>query len=125
MTRVSFQGERGAYSEAAARAFFNSDIQTVPLPTFAEVLENTTVGKTEYSVLPVENSLEGSVGESYDLLYSTPLNAIGEIYHRIEHCLIGNGMLDEIDTVYSHPQALGQCRNFIEKHNMKTVPTYD
>ena len=125
MIRVSFQGERGAYSEAAARAFFNIQVQTVPLPTFAEVLENTTLDKTEYSILPVENSLEGSVGESYDLLYSTSLNAIGEIYHRIEHCLIGNGTLEEIDTVYSHPQALGQCRNFIEKHNMKTVPTYD
>jgi prephenate dehydratase len=125
MIHVSFQGERGAYSEAAARAFFKSEIQTIPLPTFAEVLENTIQDKTEYSILPVENSLEGSVGESYDLLYSTPLNAVGEIYYRIEHCLIGNGKLEKIDTVYSHPQALGQCRNFIEKHNMKTVPTYD
>jgi len=125
MTSVSFQGERGAYSEAAARAFFSIEIQTVPLPTFAEVLESTTLNKTEYSILPVENSLEGSVGESYDLLYSTSLNAVGEIYHRIEHCLIGNGILNEIDTVYSHPQALGQCRDFIQKHNMKTVPTYD
>jgi prephenate dehydratase len=125
MIRVSFQGERGAYSEAAAKAFFNTEIQTVPLPTFAEVLENTTQDKTEYSILPVENSLEGSVGESYDLLYFTSLNAIGEIYYRIEHCLIGIGTLREIDTVYSHPQALGQCRNFIEKHKMKTVPAYD
>jgi prephenate dehydratase len=125
MTSVSFQGERGAYSEAAAKAFFNTEIQTVPLLTFAKVLENTILDKTEYSILPVENSLEGSIGESYDLLYSTSLNAIGEIYHRIEHCLIGSGTLEEIDTVYSHPQALGQCRNFIEKHNMKTVPAYD
>lgn len=125
MKHISFQGERGAYSEAAARVFFNTEIQTIPLPTFAEILENTILDKTEYSILPVENSLEGSVGESYDLLYSTSLNAIGEIYHKIEHCLIGNGTLKEIDTVYSHPQALGQCRDFIEKHGMKTVPTYD
>ena len=125
MKYVSFQGERGAYSEAAARIFFDDDIKTVPLATFREVLENTTKEQTQYAVLPVENSLEGSVGESYDLLYSTPLNAIGEIYHRIEHCLIGKGKLDEIDTVYSHPQALGQCRKFIEQHNMKTIPTYD
>lgn len=125
MTSVSFQGERGAYSEAAAKAFFSTEINAVPHPTFAKVLENTIQDKTEYSILPVENSLEGSIGESYDLLYSTSLNAIGEIYHRIEHCLIGSGLLEEIDTVYSHPQALGQCRNFIEKHNMKTVPSYD
>ncbi len=69
--------------------------------------------------------MEGSVGESYDLLYLTSLNATGEIYHRIEHCLIGVGKLEEIDTVYSHPQALGQCRKFIERHGMKTIPSYD
>ena len=124
MKRVSFQGERGAYSEAASRALFD-EVEIVPLPTFAEVLESTIKDKTDLSVLPVENSLEGSVGESYDLLYTTPLNAIGEYYLRIEHCLIGSGRLEEIDVVYSHPQALGQCRNFIEKHGMKTVPTYD
>ena len=125
MIKVSFQGERGAYSEAAARSFFAEEIETIPRPTFAQVLQSTISDNTDYSVLPVENSLEGSVGESYDLLYSTSLNAMGEIYHGIEHCLIGNGKLEEIDTVYSHPQALGQCRDFIQKYNMKTVPTYD
>ena len=125
MNNVSFQGERGAYSEAAAKSFFDEEIETTPHSTFAEVLESTSNGKTEYSILPVENSIEGSVGESYDLLYSTNLNATGEIYHRIEHCLIGTGKLDEVDTVYSHPQALGQCRKFIEEHKMKTIPAYD
>jgi len=125
MTHVSFQGERGAYSEAAAKSFFSEQIETIPKSTFAEVLESTSNENTQYSVLPVENSIEGSVGESYDLLYSTSLNATGEIYHRIEHCLIGIGNIDQIDTVYSHPQALGQCRKFIEEHNMKTIPAYD
>ena len=125
MIHVSFQGERGAYSEAAAKSFFSEQIETIPLSTFAEVLDNTTNDKSQYAILPVENSLEGSVGESYDVLYSTSLNATGEIYHRIEHCLIGTGNIDEIDTVYSHPQALGQCRKFIEKYNMKTIPAYD
>jgi len=118
MVKVSFQGERGAYSEAAARSFFAEEIDTIPLPTFAEVLESTISNKTDYSVLPIENSLEGSVGESYDLLYSTSLNAMGEIYYRIEHCLIGKGKLEEVDTVYSHPQALGQCRDFIQSENI-------
>ena len=125
MTHVSFQGERGAYSEAAAKSFFKEDVKTIPFSTFTEILENTSKDITEYAVLPVENSLEGSVGESYDLLYSTDLNATGEIYHRIEHCLIGLGKMEEVDTVYSHPQALGQCRKFIQKNNMKTIPTYD
>ncbi len=125
MIHVSFQGERGAYSEDAARSFFNEEIETVPLPTFVEVLENTSIDKTKYAILPVENSLEGSVGESYDLLYSTSLNATGEIYHKIKHCLIGIGKLEEVDTIYSHPQALGQCRKFITQHNMKSIPAYD
>ena len=125
MTRVSFQGERGAYSEAAAITFFKNNIKTIPLSTFAQILESTINEKTDYSILPVENSIEGSVGESYDLLYSTTLNVVGETYHKIEHCLIGSGKLEEVDTVYSHPQALGQCRKFIQSHNMKTVPTYD
>jgi len=124
MTSVSFQGERGAYSEAAAKSFFDN-IETIPFATFAEILESTSKGNSEYSILPVENSLEGSVGESYDLLYSTSLNVTGEIYHRVEHCLIGIGKLEDVDTVYSHPQALGQCRKFIEKHNMRTIPAYD
>ena len=125
MTSVSFQGERGAYSEAAAKSFFDHDIETIPLPTFSEILQNTSKDISEFSILPVENSLEGSVGESYDLLNSTDLNVTGETYHRIEHCLIGLGNLEEVDTVYSHPQALGQCREFIEKYKMKTIPTYD
>ena len=125
MIRVSFQGERGAYSEAAALSFFKENIETIPLPTFSNVLENTQNDKSDYSILPVENSIEGSVGESNDLLFTTSLNVIGEIYHKIQHCLIGYSSLEKIDTVYSHPQALGQCRKFIEDHMFKTVPTYD
>ena len=125
MTSVSFQGESGAYSEAAAISFFDNKIESVPLPTFSDVLEYTENGKTEFSILPVENSIEGSVGESYDLLYTTNLHAVGEIYHRIIHCLIGFNPIEKIEAVYSHPQALGQCRKFIQENNWKTVPTYD
>lgn len=123
---VSFQGERGAFSEAAIYEFFQSrDIKTSPCQNFREVLEETLSGKTSHCVLPVENSLEGSVGESYDLLYSSPLNAVGEIYYKIEHCLIGTGALEEIRSIYSHPQALGQCRELIEEKKWKPIPTYD
>ncbi len=124
MQKISFQGERGAYSEDAAISFFNN-IETIPLHTFAEVIESTESQKTDYSVLPVENSLEGSVGESYDLLLSTSLSVVGEIYYRVRHCLIGFDKLENIDTVYSHPQALGQCRKFIQKHKLTTIPSYD
>ena len=125
MKHVSFQGERGAYSEAASISFFGNEIDTIPCSTFADALKNTENGTSDYSVLPVENSLEGSVGESNDLLLSTKLNVVGEIYHRIHHCLIGIGSLGDIDTVYSHPQALGQCRLFIQENSLKTIPSYD
>jgi len=125
MDRVSFQGERGAYSEAALVSFFEGEIETIPCSTFADALKNTENDTSDYSVLPVENSLEGSVGESNDLLLSTKLNVVGEIYHRIHHCLIGTGSLADIDVVYSHPQALGQCRQFIQENSLETIPTYD
>ena len=125
MKRVSFQGERGAYSEAASVSFFGNEIEAIPCFTFADVLKNTENGKSDYSILPIENSLEGSVGESNDLLLSMDLNVIGEIYYRIHHCLIGTGSIEDIDTVYSHPQALGQCRQFIQENSLKTIPSYD
>ncbi len=125
MKRVSFQGERGAYSEAASVSFFGDEVNTIPCPTFADALKNTENDTSDYSVLPVENSLEGSVGESIDLLLSTNLNVVGEIYHRIHHCLIGTGPLAEITVVYSHPQALGQCRKFIHENSLVEMPTSD
>jgi len=125
MKRVSFQGERGAYSEAASISFFGNEIEAIPCFTFADALKNTENGESDYSILPIENSLEGSVGESNDLLLSMDLNVIGEIYYRIHHCLIGTGSIEDVDTVYSHPQALGQCRQFIQEYSLKTIPCYD
>lgn len=124
MYKISFQGERGAYSEDAAITYFGS-ADTVPCPTFSDALQAVESGSVDYCVLPLENSLEGSVGESYDLLLSTNLTIVGEIYYRVRHCLIGTGSLEKIDTVYSHPQALGQCRRFIQGRNLKTIPHYD
>lgn len=125
MNRVSFQGTAGAYSEAAAESFFGDPIQTVPHQSFAGALISAESGESDYTVLPVENLIEGSVGESYDLLLSTTLLATGEVYHRIQHCLIGTGRLEQVTTVHSHPQALGQCRRFIEERSIRQVPAYD
>ena len=125
MKHVSFQGERGAYSEAASISFFGNEIDTISCSTFADALKNTENGSSDYTVLPVENSLAGSVGESNDLLLSTKLHVVGEVYHRIHHCFIGTGLLEDVNTVYSHPQALGQCRQFIQENSLKTIPSYD
>lgn len=126
---VSFQGEHGAYSEAAASSFFekkNTKIKTVPHSSFSEILAAAEKGKTDFAILPVENSLEGSVGESYDLLYSTTLKAAGEIYFKVQHCLIGTAKtVRKVKTAYSHPQALGQCRKFLQKNKISPMPAYD
>ena len=125
MKKVSFQGEHGAYSESAAKKFFNEEIETVPCNSFEDALKLTENGESDYSVLPVENSIEGTVGQSIDAITHTKLHAMGEKYFKVEHCLISIGNLDDIETVYSHPQALGQCSNFIKTRKLKTVPTYD
>jgi len=125
MNKVSFQGEHGAYSENAARKFFVESIECIPCNTFEDSLKTTADNNSNYSILPVENSIEGSVGQSIDAITKTNLHSIGEIYLKVEHCLIGTGKLKDIQTIYSHPQALGQCSKFIKENNLKTVPTYD
>ncbi|MDI1494847.1 MAG: prephenate dehydratase [Cenarchaeum symbiont of Oopsacas minuta] len=123
---VSFQGEHGAYSESAAINFFGKNVQTFPCPTFSNALDAIYGGECEHAMLPIENSIEGNVGESYDLLYETDLKVIGETYQKIDHCLIGTASdMAKVQTIYSHPQALGQCRKFIQSRGIKIVPTYD
>lgn len=124
--RVAFQGERGAYSEMAALQYFPG-ATLLPQKSFAEVFDAAQKKKVDYAVIPVENSIEGSVGEVYDLLLNTKLVAIGEVYHRVRHCLIANKgvKIKDIKTVYSHPQALGQCRAYLQKKKMEPVPAYD
>ena len=129
MKKVSYQGVTGAYSQSAAKKFFGEDIDTIGTDSFENALnyaqENKTSSDENYSILPVENSIEGTVGQSMDEIVKTDLYAIGEVYLKVEHCLIGRGKLGDVTKVYSHPQALGQCSDFIEDHDMRTVPTYD
>ena len=114
MKKISLQGEHGAYSESAAKKFFKEKIEAIPSNSFEDALKITENGDSDYCILPVENSIEGTVGQSIDAITHTKLHAIGEKYFKVEHCLIGTGKLDDIETVYSHPQALGQCSNFIQ-----------
>ena len=114
MKKVSFQGEHGAYSESAAKKFFKDEIETVPCNSFEDALKITENKDSDYSILPVENSIEGTVGQSIDAITHTDLHAIGEEYFKVEHCLISTGKVEDVKTVYSHPQALGQCSDFIK-----------
>ncbi|MGM0400216.1 MAG: prephenate dehydratase [Chloroflexota bacterium] len=109
--RVAFQGERGAYSEQAAVALLGEDIEPQPCETFDEVFARVEEGTCERGVVPVENSLAGSIHRIYDLLLQHDLYIVAEHNQRISHCLIAHpGVeLEEIERVYSHPQALAQC----------------
>ncbi len=113
--RVAFQGELGAYSELAAREFFKRDIDLLPCPTFNMVFESTQEGSCEYGMIPIENSLTGSIHQNYDMLMNYSLVIAGEIMLRISHNLIVNKgvRLKDVKKVYSHPQALSQCEDFI------------
>jgi prephenate dehydratase len=126
MVRVAFQGERGAFSEDALITFFG-DAELSPSRYLGDVFEAVLEDRVDFGVVPVENSQAGSINDTYDLLLSYPLNIFGEINLRISHCLMAlpGENLEGIKTVYSHPQALAQCEEFLRKLKAEIVPTYD
>jgi len=126
-TLVAFQGEIGAYSEEAAFRFFGSSIHTKPCESLDDVFKVVEQGEVQFGVVPIENSLEGSISRVYDLLLDSDLKVCGEMELRITHCLIANPVtrLDLIRKVYSHPQALGQCQTFLKRLDCELIPTYD
>ena len=123
--RVAFQGEPGAYSEMATIQYFrNSNL--VPLKSLQDVFDGLSHGDVDFGVVPIENSIEGSVNETYDLLLDTHFVVSGEIYLRVRHCLIVNkGVGLNIRSVYSHPQALAQCRRYLQERKIAAVAAYD
>ncbi len=126
--KVGFQGESGSYSEASARIQYpDPNYSFIPFRSFRELFDGVENSVVDLAVVPIENSTEGSINETYDLLVEKPLYAIGEIYQKIHHCLIidKNSSPDEISVVYSHPQALAQCRKYIQKKHLESIPMYD
>ncbi|MGI0029158.1 MAG: prephenate dehydratase [Nitrososphaera sp.] len=126
-TVVAFQGERGAYGEMAAVRYFPG-AELLPLKSFQDVFVAAENGDADFAVVPVENSIEGSVNEIYDLLLQTRLlGVVGEIYQRVRHCLIANrgAKKSAVRYAHSHPQALAQCRRYLQKHRIEPVPAYD
>lgn len=126
-TKVAFQGEIGAYSEEAAFQFFGSSIQVRPCESLGDVFKVVEQGEVNFGVVPIENSLEGSISRVYDLLLDSSLRVCGEIELRVVHCLIANpgARLDLVKRIYSHPQALGQCQAFLKHLGCELIPTYD
>jgi prephenate dehydratase len=126
--RVAFQGEAGAFSEAAAVQLLGEEIVTVPRPTFDATFDAITDGAADALLVPVENSLAGSVVRVYDLLLESELTITAETILPIEMHLIAcpGASLNGIRAVSSHPMALAQCERFFGKHpEFKRTPAED
>ena len=123
---VAFQGEHGAYGDVAARKLIPGGA-CIPCMEFMDVFRGVEEGHFDLGVVPVENSLEGAVTQVNDLLTTTDLKVIGEARIRVNHCLLATDITDyrDIRLVYSHPQALAQCRGFLMRNNLEPRPYYD
>ncbi|HEY9167303.1 MAG TPA: prephenate dehydratase [Candidatus Kryptonia bacterium] len=126
--KIAFQGERGAFSEIAARHYFPAGtIELVPHTTFVDVFHAVEKKKVKYGIVPVENTLSGGIREVFNLLDVEPVYVRGEIKLKISHSLLAKrtSRMSAIRTVYSHPQALLQCRKFIRSAGLRPVEYYD
>jgi chorismate mutase/prephenate dehydratase len=114
---IAYLGPEGTFTEAAALKRFGSAIQEHSCATIDEVFRDVASGAARYGVVPVENSTEGAIGRTLDLLMESPLKICGEVMLPIHQCLLGqHGELNAIKTVYSHPQSLGQCQGWLNTH---------
>ena len=127
MTRVSFQGIAGAYSEEAIRQYFGPEVESIPCRTFSDLFIAVEDGTADFGMLPIENSLAGSVIQSYELLMEHDLRVRAEVILRVRHMLMappGTQMAD-IKRVKSHPQALAQCERHLLRRGLEAVPNFD
>jgi prephenate dehydratase len=124
--RVAFQGEPGAFSEEASAGYFDSP-ETVPCESFEATFAAVNSKDCELGIIPIENSLAGSIHQNYDLLLGNDLFIVGEYFLRVRHCLIAfpGVTVPEVRRVISHPQALGQCASYLRDMGVKTEPVYD
>lgn len=123
---VAFQGEPGAYSEEAVRAHFGQ-VETLPCHSFRDIFMSIREGRATHGMLPVENSMAGTVAQSYELLFEHDLRVQAEFILRVHHMLLTlpDTAPPSIVRVKSHPQALLQCENFIRRRGWEAVAAYD
>src|SRR5258706_12860432 len=124
--RVAFQGEPGAYSEQAVFNYFGN-VETQPCESFDVVFDAVNTKSCDAGLIPIENSLAGSIHQNYDLLLRNQLNIVGEYLLRVQHCLIAmpDVKKEDIKKTISHPQALGQCAADLRSHGIKSEQVYD
>jgi prephenate dehydratase len=126
--KIGFQGELGAFSQEAARQFLGDAVAVVPYQRFEDVFKSLDAGETDASVIPIENTLHGSVHENYDHLLQYDVRIVAETNVRIVHNLIAadNVRFKDVRRVFSHPVALNQCLDFFHRHpGIEKVTFYD
>jgi 3-deoxy-7-phosphoheptulonate synthase len=128
--KISYQGERGAYSELAVRRTFDEECEVLPLKEFSDVFESVMKEESDYGVIPIENTLGGTINDNIDNLINYPdISVVGEQHIRIIHNLIvlPGTKKEDIKKVYSHPQGLAQCDKYIKNElaNVQAVPFFD
>jgi arogenate/prephenate dehydratase len=124
---IAYQGEPGAFSEAAARRI-EADAQLIPCRSFEEVFDAVQAGTVGYGILPIENSIGGSIHRNYDLLLERTLPIVGEVELPVVHHLLAlpGATLEGLRRVYSHPQGLAQCERFLRTlTKVEIIATYD
>ena len=128
--KISFQGERGAFSELACRRTFDEDCKVIPLKEFSDVFESVMKGESDYGIIPIENTLGGTINDNIDNLINYPdISVVGEQLIRVIHNLIvlPGTKKEDIKKVYSHPQGLAQCDKYLksELSGAEAVPFFD
>lgn len=127
MTRVAYQGEPGAFGEEAVVGWFGDAVAPMPVPTFPAVMHAVESGEADAGVLPLENSLAGTVGDALDALADGALRVVGEVLLPVRHQLLVRPGTDLADVrrVRSHWQALAQCERYLAQHGWEVVPAAD
>jgi chorismate mutase/prephenate dehydratase len=122
--RVSYLGPEGTFSEQAVRKHFGAAVEALPVASVDEAFRRCESGAAQFTVVPAENSTEGVVGRTLDLLVTTPLRICGEIELRVQQNLLALGQMSDIRKIYSHSQSLAQCNGWLAQHlpNAERVP---
>lgn len=127
MVKVAFQGVAGAYSEQAIRQYFGPEVESVPVKALTDLFLAVAGQDVDYGMLPVENSVAGSVNQAYELLMEHDLRVYAEVVLRVRHMLLGVPGTDvaSLQRVRSHPQALAQCQRYLARRGLVAEPAFD
>ena len=117
-SKVVYQGVEGAYSHQATLKYFGRDVDCFHVPAWEDAMKAVEQGEADFAVVPIENSSAGAVSDNYDLMMKFPNYIVAEVFLPVDHALLGmkGSRLEEIETVYSHPQALMQCSEYLNRH---------